>query len=97
VYVAGFKAVLRNAAKDAGRFTGPLVWCAPGRMTRKVGPNGAGKTTTMRIVLGVLEADRGEVRWRGRPVDAETRRRFGTDTEQHRSFLASENASSTES
>jgi ABC-2 type transport system ATP-binding protein len=42
-----------------------------------VGPNGAGKTTTMRIVLGVLEPDRGEVRWRGRPVDAETRRRFG--------------------
>jgi ABC-2 type transport system ATP-binding protein len=31
----------------------------------------------MRIVLGVLEPDRGEVRWRGRPVDAETRRRFG--------------------
>jgi ABC-2 type transport system ATP-binding protein len=42
-----------------------------------VGPNGAGKATAMRIVLGVLEPDRGEVRWRGRPVDLETRRRFG--------------------
>jgi ABC-2 type transport system ATP-binding protein len=31
-----------------------------------VGPNGAGKTTAMRIVLGVLELDAGEVRWRGR-------------------------------
>ena len=31
----------------------------------------------MRIVLGVLEADRGQVLWRGRPVDAQTRRRFG--------------------
>ena len=41
------------------------------------GPNGADKTTAMRIVLGVLEPDRGEVRWRGRPVDAETCRRFG--------------------
>lgn len=42
-----------------------------------VGANGAGKTTAMRIVLGVLEADRGEVLWRGRPVDAGTRRWFG--------------------
>jgi ABC-2 type transport system ATP-binding protein len=48
-----------------------------GQMFGFVGPNGAGKTTTMRIVLGVLEPDRGEVRWRGRPVDAQTRRRFG--------------------
>jgi ABC-2 type transport system ATP-binding protein len=50
---------------------------AEGQMFGFVGPNGAGKTTAMRIVLGVLEPDRGEVRWRGRPVDIETRRRFG--------------------
>jgi ABC-2 type transport system ATP-binding protein len=37
----------------------------------------------MRIVLGVLEPDRGEVRWRGRPVDIETRRRFGYMPEDH--------------
>ncbi len=42
-----------------------------------VGPNGAGKTTTMRIVLGVLAADSGRVSWRGEPIDAEVRRRFG--------------------
>ena len=38
-----------------------------------VGPNGAGKTTTMRIAMGVLAADRGQVRWRGAPVDAAER------------------------
>jgi ABC-2 type transport system ATP-binding protein len=30
-----------------------------------LGANGAGKTTTMRVVLGVLEADRGVVTWNG--------------------------------
>ena len=49
----------------------------PGTMVGFVGRNGAGKTTAMRIVLGVLEADRGEVRWQGQPVDARARRRFG--------------------
>jgi ABC-2 type transport system ATP-binding protein len=42
-----------------------------------VGPNGAGKTTAMRIVLGVLAADGGTIRWRGAPVDGSLRRRFG--------------------
>ena len=42
-----------------------------------VGSNGAGKTTTMRIVMGVLAADSGDVRWGGAPVTFETRRRFG--------------------
>jgi ABC-2 type transport system ATP-binding protein len=48
-----------------------------GEMVGFVGPNGAGKTTAMRIALGVLTPDAGEVRWRGRTVDAEIRRRFG--------------------
>lgn len=42
-----------------------------------VGSNGAGKTTTMRIMLGVLRPDAGEVRWDGRAVDLEMRRGIG--------------------
>jgi ABC-2 type transport system ATP-binding protein len=49
----------------------------PGQVFGFVGRNGAGKTTTMRIVLGVLAADAGTVRWQGRPVDADVRRRVG--------------------
>ena len=59
-------------ALDAVSFVVP-----PGQIVGFLGPNGAGKTTAMRIVLGVLEPDRGEVRWRGRPADLSTRRRFG--------------------
>src|SRR5215468_3466562 len=42
-----------------------------------VGSNGAGKTTTMRIVLGVLAADAGIVRWAGQPLNLDTRRSIG--------------------
>lgn len=42
-----------------------------------VGSNGAGKTTTMRIALGVLVADSGEVRWNGERITLETRRHIG--------------------
>ena len=42
-----------------------------------LGPNGAGKTTTMRAIFGVTALDAGEIRWRGKPVDAAARRTFG--------------------
>ncbi len=50
---------------------------APGRLTGFVGANGAGKTTAMRIVLGVLAADAGQVLLDGAPVTAADRRGFG--------------------
>lgn len=49
----------------------------PGRLTGFVGGNGAGKTTAMRIILGVLAADAGEVLLDGAPVTAADRRGFG--------------------
>src|SRR6476660_9645423 len=48
-----------------------------GRLTGFVGGNGAGKTTTMRILLGVLSPDAGEVLIDGRPITADDRRGFG--------------------
>jgi ABC-2 type transport system ATP-binding protein len=56
---------------------------AEGQMFGFVGPNGAGKTTAMRIILGVLAPDAGEVRWRGRPMTDEMRRRVGYMPEDH--------------
>jgi ABC-2 type transport system ATP-binding protein len=42
-----------------------------------LGANGAGKTTTMRICLGILHADAGEVRWDGRVTTEMPRRTWG--------------------
>lgn len=48
-----------------------------GRMTGFVGANGAGKTTSMRIIMGVLAPDAGEVTWQGARVTRAVRRRIG--------------------
>lgn len=49
----------------------------PGELFGFVGSNGAGKTTAMRIILGVLAADSGQVTWNGSPLDHVTRREIG--------------------
>ncbi len=68
---------LRRRFGDVVALDGVSFDVGEGSMVGFVGPNGAGKTTAMRITLGVLGADAGEVRWRGRPVDGVARRRFG--------------------
>jgi ABC-2 type transport system ATP-binding protein len=68
---------LRRRFGDVVALDGVSFDVDEGTVVGFVGPNGAGKTTAMRIALGVLEADFGDVRWRGRPVDAPARRRFG--------------------
>lgn len=49
----------------------------PGLLTGFVGGNGAGKTTTMRIILGVLAANEGEVLVDGRPISKDYRASIG--------------------
>jgi ABC-2 type transport system ATP-binding protein len=49
----------------------------PGHLVGLLGPNGAGKTTVMRTLFGLVVPDAGQVRWRGRAVDARSWRRFG--------------------
>jgi len=52
----------------------------PGRCHGLLGPNGAGKTTTLRLALGLIEADAGEIRLLGHRLPHEAtiaRRRVG--------------------
>lgn len=48
-----------------------------GRIFGFLGANGAGKTTTMRICLGILRPDVGEIRWDGSPTTELPRRTWG--------------------
>ena len=33
------------------------------------GTNGAGKTTTIRMLLGIIKKDEGQITWKGKAVD----------------------------
>jgi len=68
---------LRRRFGDVVALDGVSFEVPPGRIVGFVGRNGAGKTTAMRISLGVLQADDGQVRWRGDAIDTAVRRRFG--------------------
>ena len=68
---------LRRRFGDVVALDGVSFEVPEGRIVGFVGRNGAGKTTAMRISLGVLQADAGQVRWRGEGIDTGVRRRFG--------------------
>ena len=74
-----------DLAKRYGRVValdGATFSARPGRIVGFLGPNGAGKTTTMRCIFGLARPDRGEVRWKGQPVDRAARLGFGYMPEQ---------------
>jgi ABC-2 type transport system ATP-binding protein len=62
---------------DTVALEGVSLTAASGEVVGFVGANGAGKTTTMRIAMGVLAADSGEIVYNGSLLGVEQRRRFG--------------------
>jgi ABC-2 type transport system ATP-binding protein len=76
---------VRDLAKrynDVVALDGTTFSARPGRLVGFLGPNGSGKTTTMRCIFGLVEPDRGETLWNGKPIDQEARLRFGYMPEQ---------------
>ena len=54
------------------------AFTAPAKqLTGLLGPNGAGKTTIMRSLVGLVELDQGQIRWRGEPITEQAWHRFG--------------------
>jgi ABC-2 type transport system ATP-binding protein len=68
---------LTKRYEDVVALDGVSFAVPPGRIVGFLGPNGAGKTTTMRAIFGIVRPDAGELRWRGRPIGADERERFG--------------------
>lgn len=62
---------------DVVALDGVTLDVTAGVLTGLLGPNGAGKTTLMRVMLGVLSPHRGQIRFRGRPVDDGVRSHWG--------------------
>ncbi|MEO6956362.1 MAG: ATP-binding cassette domain-containing protein [Antricoccus sp.] len=72
--------VVDHVSKSFGakRVLDDLVFAIkPGEMFGFCGANGAGKTTTMRVILGLLTPEAGQVTWNGTKVDREIRRTIG--------------------
>lgn len=63
--------------RDVTAVDGLSFTVGPGSLFGFLGPNGAGKTTTMRVVLGILQADEGQVLWNGKPVSTWGKGFFG--------------------
>lgn len=74
-------AVVRYGGRGAPAAVGPVTLEVPeGRTLALIGPSGSGKSTALKLLMGLLEPDAGEVLFRGEPVrrdDHARRRRMG--------------------
>ncbi|HIV59288.1 MAG TPA: ATP-binding cassette domain-containing protein [Candidatus Stackebrandtia faecavium] len=64
---------LKKRFGDNQALDGVSLKVGQGELFGFVGANGAGKTTTMRIIMGLLSKDDGEVLWRGNPMKRQDR------------------------
>jgi ABC-2 type transport system ATP-binding protein len=63
---------------------------APGNVLGYLGPNGSGKSTTVKMLIGLLEPTRGEVRFEGRSIQQDLvayRKRLGYVPEEANLYL----------
>lgn len=66
---------VEHATKKFGDFTAVddlSLKVEEGQMHGFLGANGAGKTTTFRMILGLLDPTRGQVTWKGKPINYES-------------------------
>src|SRR5690242_21079652 len=78
---------LRKQFGEVCALDGVSFAVASGTVFGFLGANGAGKTTTMRIVLGLMRADEGTVRWHGRDARDWPRRTWGYMPEERGLYL----------
>jgi len=64
---------LRKSYGDLEVVSGVDLAVAPGECFGLLGPNGAGKTTTLKLCLGLIEPDSGEIELLGEPVPRRAR------------------------
>ena len=76
------KAFRSVVAVDDLSFTVPT-----GSLFGLIGANGAGKTTTLRMILSILNPDRGTITWNGTPVQEMRRSTFGYLPEERGLYL----------
>ena len=67
---------LRKTYGSTKALDGVTFQVQPGEIFGLLGPNGAGKTTTIRISLGIIEPDNGEVQFNGVPLNVEMKDRL---------------------
>lgn len=71
---------LRNVTKRFDGITAVdslTLTIEPGGVYGLLGPNGAGKTTTIRMFMGIIEPDEGEIRVFGQPLGEKTKDSIG--------------------